>query len=114
MARAPAQYFSRRVRLIRITKSNAIMITIKIIQARSGKKISSRVWLKPDRARSVHMRFEQGLPENLKLITTATPKAGFRFIQIRLTFHEQGLLKIFQSKSVQKNSSKVWLIRIDK
>lgn len=48
----PARNFSSRVRLIRISKSNAITIAMKIFRARSGKKISSRVCSTPDRARS--------------------------------------------------------------
>jgi hypothetical protein len=49
-----AQNILTKVRLIRISVSIAIAIATKIFQARSGKKISTRVCLK---------KFHQGLPK---------------------------------------------------
>jgi len=56
--------------------------------------------------------FQQGLLEKPEQVTTETDHIVFRFRQIHLTFHHQGLLENFQSKSAQKFSSKVRLIRI--
>jgi len=54
------------------------------------KSTSSKVCLK---------KFQQGLPEKPEQVTTETDLLVFRFRQIHLTFHHQGLLEIFQSKS---------------
>jgi hypothetical protein len=43
--------------------------------------------------------FQQGLHEKPDYVSTVALRSNFRFRQTWLTFHEQGLLKIFSAKS---------------
>jgi hypothetical protein len=87
------------------------MIAIEIFLVRFDEKFFSKVCLKI---------FEQGPTKKFQAGSGCSPGFshdrekfhGSEFIQIRLTFYNQGLPKIFQSKSAEKISSKVWLIRI--
>ena len=108
----------RRIRrVLRIQPESAekiscgVMIAIEIFLVRFDEKFFSKVCLKI---------FEQGPTKKFQAGSGWSPGFfhdrekfhGSEFIQIRLTFYNQGLLKIFQSKSAEKISSKVWLIRI--
>lgn len=71
---------------------------IKNFHAESAEKISIKVCSKI---------FQQGLVEKPENPLTRTTGSVSVLMQMRLTFGEQSLLKIFQSKSAQKISSKV-------
>jgi hypothetical protein len=56
--------------------------------------------------------FERGLVAFPDFLTTRRQNYSPAFMQIRLTFHEQGPLKIFWARSARNFSSDVWLIRL--